>query len=127
MEPPRLLEKEPCIGRDGSRLSEEVLQRRDRGSVWMSSLDRLLELAGVTEKNDALCRGRDRERARERQLAGFVDDENVHGVLGLRARPKPRGAAEDVDGTGLEQSERLGIVLELDDLPRSEIVLADLV
>src|SRR5713226_7732352 len=99
MEPPRLLEEETRIGRDGSGLSEEVLQRRDRGSVRMGSLDRLLELAGVAEKDDALRRGRDREGTGERQLAGFVDDENVHGVLVLRARPEPRGAAEDVDGT----------------------------
>src|SRR5713101_5971563 len=70
---------------------------------------------------------RSRERAGERQLAGFVDDENVHGVLVLLARPEPGGAAENVDGTGADRSERFGIVLELDDLARAEIVLADLV
>src|SRR2546425_199572 len=52
MEPPRLLQEEARIGRDGRGASEQVLQRRDRGSVWMGSLDRLLELAGITEKED---------------------------------------------------------------------------
>src|SRR5207244_2658551 len=119
MEPPRLLEEKARIGRDGRGVSEQVLQSRDRRSVWMGSLDGLLELAGVTEEDDALRRGRDRERAGERQLAGFVDDENVHGVLVLLAGPEPGGAAEDVDGTGPDGGERLGIVLELDDLARA--------
>src|SRR5712672_2761662 len=93
----------------------------------MGSLDGLLELAGVAEKDDALRRGRHGEGAGERKLAGFVDDENVDRVLVFRAGPQPRGTAQDVDGTGAERGERLGIVLELDDFARDGIVLADLV
>src|SRR6267143_5846989 len=93
----------------------------------MCSLDGLLELARVAEKDDALRRGRDGEGAGERKLAGFVDDENVDGVLVLLAGPQPRGTAQDVDGTGAERGERLGIVLELDDPACDGVVLSDFV
>src|SRR5438128_1552857 len=86
----------------------------------MGSLDGLLELARVAEKDDPLRRRRHGESAGERELAGFVDDENVDGVLVLLAGPEPRGTAQDVDGTGAERGERLGIVLNSTTLPVTE-------
>ena len=76
---------------------EPVFECGDVAAFRASALNGLLELLWVAEQDQAFCRGCCRQHVGERHLAGFVDDEDVHGLREILPRPHPLGASDHVD------------------------------
>jgi hypothetical protein len=54
MQSPSLLKKKTTIRRNGSMRSKDMIQGRDAYAVGVAALDRLLQLAGISEEYDAI-------------------------------------------------------------------------
>src|SRR5690242_19039175 len=65
----------------------------------MAPLDRLLELAGIAEQDEAIGSLRDGEHISERHLCRLVDEQNVDGTFCVGSRPKPRGCSTKLNIT----------------------------
>src|SRR3569623_1516728 len=90
----------------GRSVADHVLKHGYRYAVGMGSLDRLLELLRITEKDEVVCGPRDRDGIGETQLAGLINEEHVDRRTHLLVRPLPAGRAEQVE---LEDLARRGI------------------
>src|SRR5689334_4364404 len=72
-----------------------MIERRDGHPVGVASLNRLLELTRIPEQYDALGSLRYSQNVRERQLGGFVDEQDVYAAMRIYSRPKERGPSSD--------------------------------
>jgi hypothetical protein len=77
----------------------------------VGALGRLCELLRVAEEDEVGGCTADREGVRQRQLAGLVDDEHVERCPQVLAGEEPGRAGDDVDLTGVEGVDDLGVAL----------------
>src|SRR5687767_7225222 len=75
----------------------------------MAPLHRLLELAGIAQQDDALCRLGNSQDVRQGHLGGFINEEDVDGPSCVWTSPQPRGARRDMAGTSYRR-EQLAIL-----------------
>ena len=66
---------------------QDMTQGRDFGAGRMGALERLVELLRIAQEDQVPGGRGDRYCVGERQLAGLVDDEHIHGRGKLGARP----------------------------------------
>ena len=97
----RVLEEEAAVLRDRRVLAKQVLEHRNARAGRVDRLRHLRKLHRVTEQ-DERPRGRaERERVRERDLPGLVDEEVIE-------RPVELGPAEEPGRAGDELHLRVG-------------------
>ena len=94
--PARALEEEAPVLGDRRALAEQVLEHRAPALAGMDALRDLRELQRVAEQHERPRARAQRERVRERDLAGLVDEEVVELPVELLAREEPGGAREEV-------------------------------
>ena len=66
----------------------------------MHALQRLVQLLGVAQQQQAGGAGRRGQGVGQRHLAGLIDAEDVDRASHLFARPQPAGAAHDIQESG---------------------------
>ena len=112
---PGALEEDAAVGRHGRLLlPEQVLEDGDLRLLRHRALRDLRELVRVAEEDDRLRARPERERVRERDLAGLVDEQVVELRVELLAAEEPARPGDELV-VGLE--ERLRPRLALDERP----------
>ena len=91
---PRGRQEHSAIGGNGLVTIEKMLERRSTGAGRVTGPLRLIELLRIAEEHDGQrCLARC-QHIGQRHLPGLVDEQDVHRLPQLLARPQPRGAAE---------------------------------
>src|SRR5262245_22849322 len=101
MEPPGLLQKETAIRGDGLLAQEQVLERGYLYSFRVAALERLIQLAWVTQQDNGAGALRDRQDVGERHLARLVHEQDIDSLEELFSRPEPRRPSQHRGGLGL--------------------------
>ena len=96
MEAVGALEEEPAVGRDRLVVADQVPEHGGAATRGVRPLDDLVELLRVADEHDVPRRRAHRERVRERNLPGLVDEEVVERGVVLGPREEPGGARGEV-------------------------------
>jgi hypothetical protein len=110
MQPPRLLQKQPLVRRDGALATQNVVERRHISALRVAALHRLIELLRVAYQHYRLRRLRNRQHVGERHLRGFIHEQHVDRIERIRPRPQPGGSAAD-RRTASQRGEQILIAL----------------
>ncbi len=89
MHPPRCLEKNPPLRRNGRHSIQKVFQRGLARSTWMASLDRLRKLHLVTKQDNisaACCHG---NKISDGNLTCLVYKQIIQGLVHWFCRKQP--------------------------------------
>ena len=109
----RPLEEDTAVRRDRRVAAQQVLEHRRLAPVGMRALQHLAELLRVADEHEVPGGGGHRERIRQRDLAGLVDEEVVEALRRAAVGEQPGRAADEVAVVAV------GVVEDvLDDLPR---------
>ena len=71
----------------------------------MAALQRLPQLLRIAQQHEAFRGLGDRQHVGERELPGLVDEQHVHGLEKLLARPQPGRSGGDLRRARLERAE----------------------
>ena len=96
----RQVEEQPALGRDRRLVAEQVLEHRGSGVPGVNALRDLGELERVAEQDEVAGGRADRERVRERDLAGLVDEQVVERLVHVLLGEEPGGAGDELHVLG---------------------------
>jgi hypothetical protein len=94
--PPGLVDEQAPLRRDRRVLLEQVFEHRHACAGRMNRLGNLRELLRITEQNHVARARAHRERVRQRDLTGLVDEQVVERAVHLLAAEQPRGPCQQV-------------------------------
>src|SRR5207244_4066884 len=77
-------------------VAEQMLQHRCSGIPGVHALRDLAELKRIAEQHEIAGRNSDRERVRERDLTGLVDEQVVQGPIHFLPGEEPRSAGDEL-------------------------------
>ena len=100
---PRGRQEHSAIGGNGLVTIEKMLERRSIGAGRVTGPLRLIELLRIAEEHDGPRCLAHRQHIGQRHLPGLVDEQDVHRLPELLARPQPRGAAEQAAARWLQE------------------------
>ena len=113
MQAPGVLEEEAEVLGHRIVVAEDVRQGRPIRAGRMRSLEGLVELLGIAEKDDRVRRSGHGKRVRKRHLAGLVNEQHVDDPRASIRCPEPGRSGSEVVRTGRQPGLHL-VVLRLD-------------
>src|SRR4051794_25575880 len=79
-------------------MSEDMVQGGHSDAIRMTSLNRLLQLSRISEKDDVVRSLRDGQYVRQGHLRGFVNEQRVDAKASVRSSPEVRRSSAHSTG-----------------------------